>query len=255
MNMQYFLIKGEIKMKKTNHQKLLDITFIALFAALCYIALTVLFIPFANMYIHFGNLIVVLAALLVGGWQGGLAGSIGMGFYDIFNGHADSSPKTFILKLLIGLATGLVYNFLKNRKKYPAAALSVSGVISLMLSSGILAYTLSQNHGFAGKGAWLCPLFAIVGVFCIVFALLKNKLSQKTASAVVGASCGMLVNLIGETAWKLVTYMLAGSSFKAAFASAALGQASTLINAGIAIVGGVALFCVLEKPFAKILNK
>lgn len=104
-------------MKKTNHQKILDITFIALFAALCYIALTVLFIPFANMYIHFGNLIVVLAALLVGGWQGGLAGSIGMGFYDIFNGHADSSPKTFILKLLIGLATGLVYNFIKNRKK------------------------------------------------------------------------------------------------------------------------------------------
>ena len=70
MNMQYFFIKGEIKMKKNNHQKLLDITFIALFAALCYIALTVLFIPFANMYIHFGNLIVVLAALLVGGWQG-----------------------------------------------------------------------------------------------------------------------------------------------------------------------------------------
>jgi uncharacterized membrane protein len=57
------------------------------------------------MFVHFGNLIVVLAALLVGGWQGGLAGSIGMGLYDILNGHADSSPKTFILKFLIGLYT------------------------------------------------------------------------------------------------------------------------------------------------------
>ena len=65
----------------------------------------------------------------------------------------------------------------------------------------------------------------------------------------------MLVNLIGETAWKLVTYMLEGSAFKAAVVTAVLGQASTLINAGIAIIGGVALFTVLEKPFGKILNK
>lgn len=241
-------------MKKTTHQRLLDITFIAVFAALCYIALTVLFIPFANMYIHFGNLIVVLAALLVGGWQGGLAGSIGMGFYDIFNGHADSSPKTFVLKLLIGLATGLVYNFFKNRKKYPTVALIVSGVVSLMISAGLLAHTLTQNHAYVGKGAVLCPIFFVIGILCIVFGLLKTKFSQKTASAVVGASCGMLVNLIGETAWKTVTYALAGSSVKAAFTTALLGQASTLINAGIAIVGGVALFCVLEKPFSKILK-
>ena len=51
-------------MKKTKHEQIVNIPMIPLFAALCYIALTVLFIPFANMYIHFGNLIVVLAALL-----------------------------------------------------------------------------------------------------------------------------------------------------------------------------------------------
>ncbi len=83
---------------KTTHQKILNVTFIALFAALCYIALTVFFIPFANMYIHFGNLIVVLAALLIGGWQGGLAGSVGMGLYDILGGHADSAPQDLCLK-------------------------------------------------------------------------------------------------------------------------------------------------------------
>ena len=65
----------------------------------------------------------------------------------------------------------------------------------------------------------------------------------------------MLVNLIGETAWKTVTYTLAGSVPGAALTTAALGQASTLINAGIAIVGGVALFTVLEKPVEKIKNK
>ncbi len=242
-------------MKKTTHQRILDITFIALFAALCYIALTVLFIPFANMYIHFGNLIVVLAALLVGGWQGGLAGSIGMGLFDLLGGHADSAPKTFILKLLIGLATGLVYSFFKSRKKYPAAALHISGIACLMLSSGLLVFILTQNHAFKGKGAVLSPIFFVIGVICIIFGFLKNKLSKKAASAAVAATVGMLVNLIGETLWKTFAYMIAGSHIKAAFITAVLGQGSTLINAGIAIVGGVALFCVLEKPFDKILNK
>lgn len=183
------------KIKKNTHQKVLDITFIALFAALCYIALTVFFFPVGPMYIHFGNLIVVVAALLVGGWQGGLAGSVGMGLYDILNGHADSSPKTFLLKFLIGLTVGIVYN------------------------------------------------------------LLKNKIKQKTVAAFLGAFCGMLVNIVGEVLWKIFQYYIAGSTFNAAVTTSILSQGSTLINAGIAIIGGVVLFKVLEKPFDKILKK
>ena len=87
------------------------------------------------------------------------------------------------------------------------------------------------------------------------YSLLKNKFSQKTASAIVGASCGMLVNIVGETLWKTVQFWIAGSSFSAAFTGAVLSQGSTLINAGIAIIGGVALYIALEKPFAKILYK
>ncbi len=241
-------------MHTITHKKLLDITFIAMFAALCYIALTVLFIPFANMYIHFGNLIVVLAALLVGGWQGGLAGSIGMGFFDLFQGHADSAPKTFLLKLLIGLVTGLVFRFLMNRKRYPSPQLYAAGGCAFLVSVGLLIYAFTQNGGYRGKSAVLAPLFLFVAVLCIIFAALKTRLSAKTASATVGASCGMLINIIGETAWKFFALMLAGSDMRAAMTMAVIGQASTLINAGIAIIGGVALFLVLEKPFSRILR-
>lgn len=242
-------------MKSQNRQKILNITFIALFAALCYIALTVLFIPFANMYIHFGNLIVVLAALLVGGWQGGLAGSIGMGLFDLFNGHADSCLKTFILKFLIGLSVGVIYKLLRKRDKFPTLQLLISGIISLMLGTALAVYSITVNKQLAGKSAVLSPIFLAVGVICIVFAILKTKLPQKTACAVVGATFGMLVNIVGETLWKTVTYTLAGSSFSAAFTTSILMQGSTLINAGIAVVGSVALFAVLEKPFKNILNK
>ncbi|MBO5321917.1 MAG: ECF transporter S component [Clostridia bacterium] len=177
---------------KKSHQSLLDITFISLFAALCYIALTVFFFPVGPMFVHFGNLIVVLAALLIGGWQGGLAGSIGMGLYDILNGHADSSPKTFILKFLIGLTVGLV------------------------------------------------------------FVALNRISKRKTLNATVGAVCGMIVNLTGEILWKTVQYSLAGSSINAAFVTSLLSQSSTLLNAVIAVIGGVALFKLLEKPVEKI---
>ena len=241
--------------QKISHEKILNITFIALFAALCYIALTVFFFPFANMYIHFGNLIVVLAALLIGGWQGGLAGSIGMGLYDLLNGHADSSPKTFLLKFLIGLAVGVIYNFFKNRKKYPDKALFISGIASLLISIALIIHTFSQNGNFTGKSAVLSPIFIFIGILCILFATLKARFSQKTASAIVGAACGMTVNIVGETLWKTVEFWIAGSSFNAAFSGAVMSQGSTLINAGIAIVGGVALFVTLEKPFNKIIKK
>lgn len=243
-----------MKNKSLKHKRILDITFISLFAALCYIALTVFFFPFAQMYIHFGNLIVVVASLLVGGWQGGLAGSIGMGLYDILNGHADSSPKTFILKFLIGLTVGLIYTFLNKREKYPSIWLFVSGIISLLISVALATNSNLENSSFNGNSTVLTPIFIVIGILCIIFSLLKNKFSKKTAAAIVGASCGMLINLVGETLWKTFQFWIAGSTFSAAFTGAMLAQGSTLINAGISIIGGVALFGLLEKPFAKILK-
>ena len=240
-------------MESKKQKNILNITFISLFAALSYIALMLFFFPVGIMYVHFGNLIVVLAALLIGGWQGGLAGSIGMGLYDIFNGHADSSPKTFLLKFLIGLTVGIIFTFLNNRKKYPSLWLLISGLISLVISIFLIVF--GNKNNFKGDISILAPIFIVIGILCIIFSLLKNKFSQKTASAIVGASCGMLVNIVGETLWKTFQFWIAGSSFTAAFTGAALAQGSTLINAGIAIIGGLALYSVLQKPFSKILNK
>ena len=51
----------------------------------------------------------MIGALLLGGWYGGLAGAIGMTIADIMDPvYITVAPKTFILKLCIGLITGLV---------------------------------------------------------------------------------------------------------------------------------------------------
>ena len=59
--------------------------------------------------IHIGNAVCVLAALLLGGVYGGIAGAVGMGIADIFDPvYLTVAPKTIFLKFFIGLITGFV---------------------------------------------------------------------------------------------------------------------------------------------------
>lgn len=112
--------------KKLKTKKLMQT---ALLAALCFISFTFLKIPIPvpggdATALHIGNAFCVLAALLLGGRYGGLAGAIGMTIADLIDPvYILVAPKTFILKLCIGLITGLVaHNYAKiyesNDKKY-----------------------------------------------------------------------------------------------------------------------------------------
>ncbi len=59
--------------------------------------------------IHLGNMVPVLGALLFGGLYGGLGGAIGMTIGDLFDPiYILYAPKTFFLKLCIGLVAGVV---------------------------------------------------------------------------------------------------------------------------------------------------
>ncbi|MDE6945128.1 MAG: ECF transporter S component, partial [Lachnospiraceae bacterium] len=59
--------------------------------------------------IHLGNAVCVLGALLLGGLYGGVGGAIGMTIGDLLDPYyIIYAPKTFILKLCIGLITGLI---------------------------------------------------------------------------------------------------------------------------------------------------
>lgn len=86
----------------------------ALMAALCYVSFTFLKIPIPTIgggstALHIGNAFCVLCALLLGGVYGGLAGSIGMTIADLMDPrYITSAPKTFILKLCIGLIAGFI---------------------------------------------------------------------------------------------------------------------------------------------------
>ena len=100
-------------MEKRN-QTVIKLAQTALLAAPSYVSFTSLQIKIpltggAATSTHIGNAFCVTAALLLGGLYGGLAGAIGMGIADIMDPiYITGAPKTFFLKLCIGLIVGLV---------------------------------------------------------------------------------------------------------------------------------------------------
>lgn len=107
-----------------------------LFAALCYIGFTFckIDIPVGTekTAFHLGNVFCVLAALLLGGFWGGMAGAVGMTIADLTTAYVTSAPKTFVLKLCIGLITGFVAHklFHINENKERKVPLAVSVFLS-----------------------------------------------------------------------------------------------------------------------------
>lgn len=99
-------------MKMQSTPKTRKVVFAALMAALCYIGFSFfrIDIPVGSekTAFHLGNVFCVLAALLIGGFWGGMSGAIGMTIADLTSGYVTSAPKTFLLKLCIGLVAGFV---------------------------------------------------------------------------------------------------------------------------------------------------
>ena len=112
-----------------------------LLAALCYIgfAFFKIDIPVGpeKTSFHFGNVFCVLAALLLGGYWGGLAGAVGMTIGDLTTSYVTSAPKTFLLKLLIGLIVGLVaHKILKLSRDHSAKYVAGATIAASLCGMG-----------------------------------------------------------------------------------------------------------------------
>lgn len=142
----------------TQNSKITKLAETALLAALCYVSFTFLQIKIPvpggdATSIHIGNAFCVLGALLLGGWYGGIAGAIGMSIADIMDPvYITVAPKTFILKLCIGLITGLVAHKIakineSTDKKYVfkwSVLASVAGLAFNVVADPIVGYFYKQ---------------------------------------------------------------------------------------------------------------
>lgn len=144
-------------MEKKN-ETMIKLAQTALVAALCYVTFTFLQIKIPMpggdaTSLHLGNAVCVLGALLLGGWYGGLAGAIGMSIADIMDPvYITVAPKTFVLKLCIGLIVGLVAHRIakineSGDKKYVlrwSVIASVAGLGFNVIADPLVGYFYKQ---------------------------------------------------------------------------------------------------------------
>lgn len=115
----------------------------AMFAALCYVGFTFfqIRIPVGDSAtaFHLGNVFCVLAALCIGPVWGGLSGAVGMTIGDILDPvYITSAPKTFILKLGIGLISGLVAHKIFHISQEKSRRLPLSAAVIISAASGMV---------------------------------------------------------------------------------------------------------------------
>lgn len=120
----------------------------------------------------------MLAALLLGGYWGGLAGAVGMTIGDLTTSYVTSAPKTFLLKLFIGLIVGFVaHKLFKLDRDHDAAYVTrVTILASACGMISILSRTLLWDI-FTRPICWASP--RIWRLFC------KISLGTTTVNAVL----------------------------------------------------------------------
>ena len=237
---------------------LLRTALIAMFAALAYLA-TLIHIPYpapvGTPFIHLGNIIPILAALLLGGWQGGLAGAIGMGLFDLSFGYTSTLLKTILLKFGIGLTTGLVASFgRRHPEKSPRAALGVCSAVSFAAGLLLLGGRLLGAADFLKIPAvaylFLILLGAVLGLASF-FAPRLRFMNNERLFALLGATAGIAFNAAGEFVGGVITKLLTGAVWQAAVVASVASLPATLINGTFSIMGALLLYLPLRQALRR----
>ena len=126
--------------------------------------------PATNGYINLGDMVVFMAAILLGPKGGFVVGGVGSALADLILGYTHYVPITLIVKGLEGFLAG----YLLEKEVKPIIATSIAG---LFMASG---YLLAELFLY-GKGAIVSfPGNIVQGLFGAVAAVLLHKALGKT---------------------------------------------------------------------------
>ena len=171
--------------------KLRDLTNVAIFTALVFVATMIIriTIPATGGYFNVGDSMIYVAALLYGPLVGGLAGGIGAALVDAL-GYAIFVPGTFIIKLAEGTIVG--YIGYKIRPKAGTITLWKTASLSFGVVLGASTYYVGASYMGVFGNSFLDQLFwAVVALFLGIFIVaigLKSepKISWQTIAIILG---------------------------------------------------------------------
>ncbi len=144
----------------------------ALFAALSCVATMSIRIPTPGTggYIHPGDAIVILSGVILGPVWGFLAGGIGSALSDLIGGYFIYVPITFVIKGLVALAAGLLYQKVGKNQKSRYIAVILGGVADIILVAG--GYFICEFFIYGAGAAASIPANIIQGVGGLVISCL-----------------------------------------------------------------------------------
>lgn len=167
-----------------------DVVMVGLMTALVFI-FTYLHIdiptPLSNTMIHLGNVMSLLAALLFGGFRGGLAAGFGSMIYDMLDPrYLPTCWVTFIMKFLMGWVAGKMAEKLGKKGTAGYALSAACGSLTYVVLYVLKTYI--QNRlilGYEAQTVYATMLTKGVtslanGIIAVVFAVLLNAAIRPT---------------------------------------------------------------------------
>ena len=163
----------------------------ALFAALSCVATMSIRIPTPGTsgYIHPGDAIVILSGVILGPVWGFLAGGIGSALSDLIGGYFIYVPITFVIKGLVALAAGLLYQKTGKNQKSRYIAVILGGVADIILVAG--GYFVCEFFIYGAGAAASIPANIIQGVgglviSCILYPILISIPNVRQTAVAAG---------------------------------------------------------------------
>ena len=162
-----------------------------LFAALSCVATMSIRIPTPGTsgYIHPGDAIVILSGVILGPVWGFLAGGIGSALSDLIGGYFIYVPITFVIKGLVALAAGLLYQKVGKNQKSRYIAVILGGVADIILVAG--GYFVCEFFIYGAGAAASIPANIIQGVgglviSCILYPILISIPNVRQTAVAAG---------------------------------------------------------------------
>ena len=163
----------------------------ALFAAVSCVATMSIRIPTPGTsgYIHPGDAIVILSGVILGPVWGFLAGGIGSALSDLIGGYFIYVPITFVIKGLVALAAGLLYQKVGKNQKSRYIAVILGGVADIILVAG--GYFVCEFFIYGAGAAASIPANIIQGVgglviSCILYPILISIPNVRQTAVAAG---------------------------------------------------------------------
>lgn len=138
--------------------RLRKVIFTGLFAAIIFIGISAMRIPLPALvgrpFIHFGNTLMVLAIMFLGGGYGFVASAIGLGGFDLLNGYAAVSWLTVleagVMALVVG---GLMRAFKGDDRVFHIVIVSITAGVTKLITSYLTSIVEALMVGTSMKVA------------------------------------------------------------------------------------------------------